>query len=88
MLIDYFKQYMKVTRGISDKSVGHYITGINTINTLLRKYDFPIKNAFQITALTELDAFKAFLENNSELQKAAGSGWLPIRQYENITGIG
>lgn len=74
MLIDYFKQNMKVTRGISDKSVGHYITGINTINTLLQKYDFPIKNVFQIAAVTELDAFKAFLENNSELHKAAGSG--------------
>ena len=32
MLIEYFKQYMKVTRGITDKSVGHYITGINSIN--------------------------------------------------------
>ena len=48
MLIEYFKQYMKVTRGITDKSVGHYITGINSINTLLQKYDFPIKNVFQM----------------------------------------
>ena len=40
MLISYFKQYMKVTRGITDKSVSHYITGINSINSLLQKYNF------------------------------------------------
>ena len=35
MLIKYFKQYMKITRGITDKSVNHYITGVNSINALL-----------------------------------------------------
>ena len=72
MLIEYFRQYMKVTRGITDKSVGHYITGINTINTLLQKYDFPVKNVFQLQSLAELDAVKTFLTDNPEfLQKDA-----------------
>lgn len=72
MLIDYFRQYMKVTRCITDKSVGHYITGINTINTLLQKYDFPVKNVFQLQSLAELDAVKTFLTDNPEfLQKDA-----------------
>ena len=74
MLIEYFKQYMKVTRGITDKSVGHYITGINSINTLLQKYDFPIKNVFQITSIHELDAVKAFLEGNAEFQQKDSTG--------------
>ena len=74
MLIEYFKQYMKVTRGITDKSVGHYITGINSINTLLQKYAFPIKNVFQITSIHELDAVKAFLEGNAEFQQKDSTG--------------
>lgn len=65
---------MKVTRGITDKSVGHYITGINSINTLLQKYDFPIKNVFQITSIHELDAVKAFLEGNAEFQQKDSTG--------------
>ena len=74
MLIEYFKQYMKVTRGITDKSVGHYITGINSINTLLQKYDFPIKNVFQITSIHELDAVNVFLEGNAEFQQKDSTG--------------
>ena len=66
MLIKYFKQYMKVTRGITDKSVSHYITGINSINALLEKYDFPIENVFAVASETELNAVKVFLETNEE----------------------
>ena len=74
MLIDYFRQYMKISRGITDKSVGHYITGINTINTLLQKCNFPVKNVFQIHSLAELDTVKAFLAGNTEflLKDATG----------------
>jgi 5-methylcytosine-specific restriction protein A len=74
MLIEYFKQYMKVTRGITDKSVGHYITGINTINTLLQKYSFPVTNIFQVESIAELDAIKAFLESNAEFQQKDSTG--------------
>ena len=74
MLIEYFKRYMKVTRGITDKSVGHYITGINTINSLLVKYNFPIKNVFQIGSVSELEAVKAFLDSNVEFQQKDSTG--------------
>ena len=74
MLIEYFKQYMKVTRGITDKSVKHYITGINTINTLLQKFDFPTQNVFQVKSIAELDTVKAFLETNSEFLKKDSTG--------------
>ena len=66
MLIEYFKQYMKVTRGITDKSVSHYITGVNSINALLEKYDFPVKNVFNVASAVELEAVKTFLETNQE----------------------
>ena len=74
MLINYFKQYMKITRGITDKSVEHYITGINTINTLLEKNKFPIQNIFQIKSVAELDAIKTFLEGNSEFRQKDSTG--------------
>lgn len=74
MLIDYFKQYIKVTRGVSDSTVKHYITAINTINTLLNKYKFPIGDVFSVITLSELDAVKAFLEKNEEFLKKDNIG--------------
>lgn len=65
---------MKVTRGITDKSVGHYITGINTINTILEKYEYPIKNVFNVETAAELDDVKSFLENNIEFQQKDSVG--------------
>lgn len=74
MLIEYFKQYMKVTRGITDKSVNHYITGINSINVLLEKYEFPTKNVFMASSKSELEAVKEFLEANTEFQEKDSVG--------------
>ena len=74
MLISYFKQYMKVTRGITDKSVRHYITGINSINSLLQKYNFYVTDLFSLTSVVDLDAVKTFLENNSEFQQKDAIG--------------
>ena len=66
MLVEYFKQYIKITRGVSDSTVKHYITAINTINTLLSKYNFPISDVFSVKSLPELNAVKTFLEQNEE----------------------
>ena len=66
MLIDYFRQYMKVTTGISDKSIGHYISGINVINTLLEKYNCPIKNIFSAASVQDLEIIRTFLDTNDE----------------------
>ena len=66
MLRDIYKQYIKVSRGISDRSVGHYITGINSINAILAKYNFPITNVFSVKTVEELDEIKAFLNSNEE----------------------
>lgn len=66
MLLDYFRQYMKITTSLSDKSIGHYISGINVINTLLEKYNCPVKNIFSTSAVQELEIIRAFLETNDE----------------------
>ncbi|BAL00273.1 hypothetical protein OBV_30740 [Oscillibacter valericigenes Sjm18-20] len=66
MLIEYFKQYMQVTCNITDKSVDHYVTGINSINTLLEKYNFPIIDIFAVSSCSDLDAIKIFLKTNPE----------------------
>ena len=67
MLLDYFKKYIQL-KGLSARTVVHYVTGINTINALLERYGFPIKNIFESCSITELDAIKEFLSTNEEFQ--------------------
>lgn len=74
MLLEHFKQYIKITRGVTDKSVGHYITGLNTINSLLAKYDYPIKNVFEVKSVEDLDGILLFLTNNEEFKKKDSVG--------------
>ena len=66
MLLEYFSRYIKVTRGVSDSTVRHYITGLNTINTLLRKYDYIVKNVFEAVTVDELNLIKLFTLTNEE----------------------
>lgn len=61
-----FKTYIKVTRGISDKTVQHYITGLQSINTILQKNHFKISNVFAVKSFEELDEIKTFLDSNDE----------------------
>lgn len=68
MLLNYFKRYMKITRGITDKSVGHYVSGINAINSLLVKYNYPLVSVFDATSIEELNGVLTFLQNNVEFQ--------------------
>lgn len=66
MLLEYFNQYMKITRSISDSTAKHYITGINTINALLLKYNCSVKNVFDIESIEELIIIKNFILTNEE----------------------
>lgn len=66
MLKEYFKQYIKINRQITDSSVNHYITALNSINTLLQKYDFPVKDIYKTYAIDELMLVKEFLWYNTE----------------------
>lgn len=71
MLRTYFEQYISVTRG---KSARHYITGINSINTLLKKYKHPVCNLFAVTTIEELDSVKEFLNSNLEFLEKDSTG--------------
>ena len=67
MLQEFFKRYVRL-KGLSERTVGHYITGINSINSILEKYDFPIKNIFETKTVADLEAIKLFLLSNVEFQ--------------------
>ena len=69
MLKEYFKHYIKYIRNLSDRTVGHYITGINTINVILEKYNFPVKNLFEVYNNDELNNVREFINNNAEFIK-------------------
>lgn len=68
MLLEYFKQYIKITRGVKSRTIQHYITGINTINSLLVKYNYPISDVFDCKSIEDLDGILFFLNNNEEFQ--------------------
>lgn len=68
MLLEYFRQYMKLTCDIAGGSVDRYITGINTINSLLEKYNFEIKNVYDAKVISDLDLVLSFLQNNEEFK--------------------
>jgi len=61
-----FKRYIKVSRGVSDSTVAHYITGINSINAILKKYNFSIQDMFSVKTIEELDSIVSFLKSNAE----------------------
>ncbi len=74
ILLDYYKQYLKVSRGVTDKSVGHYITGLNTINLYLNMYDYPIKSVFEAKSIADLELISEFLKTNEEFIKQNKTG--------------
>ena len=66
MLRELYKQYLKISRGVSDRSANHYLTGLNSINTLLTKYHFSISDIFAVCSKEDLDSVEAFLQTNEE----------------------
>ena len=66
MLRELYKQYIKASRGVSDRTVGHYITGINTINAILARSNYPIVDVFSVSTIEELNSIKNFLDSNDE----------------------
>ena len=68
MLQEFFKRYVRL-KGLSERTVGHYVTGINSINVILEKYNFPIKNIFETKTVADLEAIKQFLLCNEEFQE-------------------
>ena len=68
MLQELFKQYIRL-KDLSERTVEHYVTGINSINVILTKYGFPIKDIFETKTVGDLEAIKRFLLSNAEFQE-------------------
>lgn len=66
MVAELFKQYLKVKAGLSDRSVMHYINGINTINMLLSESDYLVNDVYAIENLQSLELVESFLKSNPE----------------------
>lgn len=66
MLIEYFSQYLKANRNVSNRTIKHYITALNTLDSLLVKYEYPVKSVFQVLTRDELDLIKHFVSTNEE----------------------
>ncbi len=68
MLQELFKQYIRL-KDLSERTVEHYVTGINSINVILTKYGFPIKDIFETKTVGDLEAIKRVLLSNAEFQE-------------------
>ena len=68
MLQELFKQYIRL-KDLSERTVEHYVTGINSINVILTKYGFPIKDIFETKTVGDLEAITRFLLSNAEFQE-------------------
>ena len=74
ILLDYFKQYLKASRGVTDKTVNHYVTGLNTVNLYLDMYNFPIRSVFEAKTVDDLKLISQFLDTNEEFVKQNKKG--------------
>lgn len=61
-----FRSYLKDTRGVSDVTVRRYITGLQTINSILQKYYFDIPNVYDVRSFEDLETIKNFLDVSEE----------------------
>ena len=66
MIAELFKQYLKTKTGLSERSAMHYINGINTINSLLAKNDFPVRDLYTVESSQSLELVESFLKSNPE----------------------
>ena len=69
MHLEHFMAYIKDVRGVSEKTLRHYVGALHTINALLEKYEFEIQNMFLTANISELDKVKSFLDKNPEFQE-------------------
>lgn len=85
MLTEYFIQYLKIRTQASDGKIRHYLTAINAINSILEKENFPLKNIFDISTLSDLNSVKIFLEHNKTfIEKNALNHKIYAEAFENF----
>ena len=62
VLKQYFEQYLKAIRGLSDRSVGHYLNALTVISRVLREHGIITNEIYEILDLEALQNAKAFLK--------------------------
>lgn len=66
VLMTYYAKYLKNIRKVTDSSVKHYISAINTISKFLAQKDKLSKSIFEIEDIGQLEVIKAFLKEDPE----------------------
>lgn len=61
MLKDSYKRYLKEIRGLSDSSVGHYMTALNFISEVLKSRQLVVDDIFEIESISHLDMVREVL---------------------------
>jgi 5-methylcytosine-specific restriction protein A len=66
MIKEYFETYLRINRNVSERTVKHYFTGLNTITILINKYNVFSRHIFDVETIEELINIKEFLNSNQE----------------------
>lgn len=64
MLKEYYEKYLSVDRQLSPRSVIHYLTGINTINSILKQLNLPITDIYDVRTIEELENIRDIIFKN------------------------
>ncbi len=74
VLQNYFKQYLKIARKVTDRTVAHYITGLRTVDSYLERFNFPIRSVYEVKTVDDLNLIAEFLQTNPEFVKQDSIG--------------
>lgn len=64
MLKEYYEKYLSVNRRLRQSSVIHYLTGINTINSIIKHLNLPITDIYDVRTIEELEAIRDIIFHN------------------------
>lgn len=64
MLKEYYTRYLAINRQLSPRSVKHYLTGINTINSILKQISYPITDIYSISTIEDIENIKDLIFQN------------------------
>lgn len=66
MLREYFAQYLKASRNVSDVTISKYISAMGIITQILHNNGFPVNDIFEVDTVDELESLKDFIFCNKE----------------------
>lgn len=66
LLKEYYVNYLRSVRKLSESSINHYVGGISSISKILREHGKIEYSIFEINSINELLAVKNYLFSNSD----------------------